>query len=116
MSAFFIVVSVLDVRAYSVSFSASLDMNQVPEKLYLGQNLKQYVMKETVISLHLVEILGVSFLCGCWCSRGCCLVILRWIRTDTVGDVGFLLCVTLHNVFCIVTLSIVIYVDNICIR
>jgi hypothetical protein len=24
-------------------------MNQVPEKLYLGQNLKQYVMKEAVI-------------------------------------------------------------------
>ena len=44
-----IVLSVLDVRAYSVSFSASLDMNQVPEKLYLGQNLKQYVMKEAVI-------------------------------------------------------------------
>ena len=40
-----IVLSVLDVRAYSVSFSASLDMNQLPEKLYLGQNLKQYVMK-----------------------------------------------------------------------
>jgi hypothetical protein len=38
-----IVLSVLDVRAYSVSFSASLDMNQLPEKLYLGQNLKQYV-------------------------------------------------------------------------
>jgi hypothetical protein len=35
-----IVLSVLDVRAYSVSFSASLDMNQLPEKLYLGQNLK----------------------------------------------------------------------------
>ena len=32
-----------------VSFSASLDMNQVPEKLYLGQNLKQYLMKEAVI-------------------------------------------------------------------
>jgi hypothetical protein len=32
-----------------VSFPASLDMNQVPEKLYLGQNLKQYVMKEAVI-------------------------------------------------------------------
>ena len=44
-----IVLSVLDVRAYSVSFSASLDMNQLPEKLYLGQNLKQYVMKEAVI-------------------------------------------------------------------
>ena len=44
-----IVLSVLDVRAYSVSFSASLDMNQLPGKLYLGQNLKQYVMKETVI-------------------------------------------------------------------
>ena len=28
---------------------AKLDMNQVPEKLYLGQNLKQYVMKEAVI-------------------------------------------------------------------
>jgi hypothetical protein len=24
-------------------------MNQVPEKLYIGQNLKQYVMKEAVI-------------------------------------------------------------------
>ena len=24
-------------------------MNQLPEKLYLGQNLKQYVMKEAVI-------------------------------------------------------------------
>jgi hypothetical protein len=36
-------------RAYSVSFSASLDMNHLPEKLYLGQNLKQYVMKEAVI-------------------------------------------------------------------
>jgi hypothetical protein len=34
-----IVLSVLDVRAYIVSFSASLDMNQVTEKLYLGQNL-----------------------------------------------------------------------------
>jgi hypothetical protein len=44
-----IVLSVLDVCAYIVSFSASLDMNQVPEKLYLGQNLKQYVMKEAVI-------------------------------------------------------------------
>ena len=44
-----IVLSVLDIRAYIVSFSASLDMNQVPEKLYLGQNLKQYVMKEAVI-------------------------------------------------------------------
>ena len=44
-----IVLSVLDVRACSVSFSASLDMNQLPEKLYLGQNLKQYVMKEAVI-------------------------------------------------------------------
>ena len=44
-----IVLSVLDVRADSVSFSASLDMNQLPEKLYLGQNLKQYVMKEAVI-------------------------------------------------------------------
>ena len=44
-----IVLRVLDVRAYSVSFSASLDMNQVPEKLYLGQNLNQYVMKEAVI-------------------------------------------------------------------
>ena len=33
-----IVLSVLDVRAYIVSFSASLDMNQVPEKLYIGQN------------------------------------------------------------------------------
>ena len=44
-----IVLSVLDVRAYIVSFPASLDMNQVPEKLYLGQNLKQYVMKEAVI-------------------------------------------------------------------
>ena len=44
-----IVLSVLDVRAYSVSFSASLDMNHLPEKLYLGQNLKQYVMKEAVI-------------------------------------------------------------------
>jgi hypothetical protein len=41
-----IVLSVLDVRAYIVSFSASLDMNQVPGKLYLGQNLKQHVMKE----------------------------------------------------------------------
>ena len=38
--------SVLDVRAYIVSFLSSLDMNQVPEKLYLGQNLKQHVMKE----------------------------------------------------------------------
>jgi hypothetical protein len=38
-----IVLSVLDVPAYIVSFSASLDMNQVPEKL-------------------LVEILGVLFL------------------------------------------------------
>ena len=44
-----IVLSVLDVRAYIVSFSASFDMNQVPEKLYLGQNLKQYVMKEADI-------------------------------------------------------------------
>ena len=44
-----IVLSVLDIRAYIVSFSASLDINQVPEKLYLGQNLKQYVMKEAVI-------------------------------------------------------------------
>jgi hypothetical protein len=44
-----IVLSVLDVRAYIVSFSASLDMNQVPEKQYLGQNRKQYVMKEAVI-------------------------------------------------------------------
>ena len=44
-----IVLSVFDVRAYIVSFSASFDMNQVPEKLYLGQNLKQYVMKEAVI-------------------------------------------------------------------
>jgi hypothetical protein len=43
-----IVLSILDVRAYIVSFSASLDINQVPEKLYLGQNLKQYVMKEAV--------------------------------------------------------------------
>ena len=43
-----IVLSVLDVCAYIVSFSASLDMNQVPEKLYLGQNRKQYVMKEAV--------------------------------------------------------------------
>ena len=42
-----IVLNVLDVRAYSVS--ASFDMNQLPEKLYLGQNLKQYVMKEAVI-------------------------------------------------------------------
>ena len=41
-----IVLSVLDIRAYIVSFSASLDMNQVPEKLYIGQNLKQHVMKE----------------------------------------------------------------------
>jgi hypothetical protein len=37
-----VVLSVLDVRAYIVSFLSSLDMNQVPEKLYLGQN----VMKE----------------------------------------------------------------------
>jgi hypothetical protein len=37
-----IVLSVLDVHAYSVSFSASLDMNQLPEKLYLGKNLKQF--------------------------------------------------------------------------
>ena len=44
-----IILSVLDFRAHSVSFSASLDMNQLPEKLYLGQNLKQYVMKEAVI-------------------------------------------------------------------
>jgi hypothetical protein len=44
-----IVLSVLDVHAYSVSFLASLDMNQLPEKLYLGKNLKQYVMKEAVI-------------------------------------------------------------------
>jgi hypothetical protein len=44
-----IVLSVLDVRAYIVCFSASLDMNQLPEKLYLGQNRKQYVMKEAVI-------------------------------------------------------------------
>jgi hypothetical protein len=35
--------------AYIVSFSASLDMNQVPEKLSFGQYLKQYVMKEAVI-------------------------------------------------------------------
>jgi hypothetical protein len=27
-------------------------MNQLPEKLYLGQNLKQYVMKEAVIYKH----------------------------------------------------------------
>ena len=40
-----IVLNVLDVRVYIVSFSASLDMNQVPETLYLGQNVKQYVMK-----------------------------------------------------------------------
>jgi hypothetical protein len=46
-----IVLSVLDVRAYIVSFTASLDMNQVPEKLYLGQNFKQYVMKEAVTAL-----------------------------------------------------------------
>ena len=44
-----IVLSVLDVPAYIVSFSASLDMNQVPEKLSFGQYLKQYVMKEAVI-------------------------------------------------------------------
>jgi hypothetical protein len=37
-----VVLSVLDVRAYIVSFLSSLDMNQVPEKLYIGQN----VMKE----------------------------------------------------------------------
>jgi hypothetical protein len=43
------VLSVLDVRAYIVNSSASLDMNQVPEKLYLDQNVKQYVMKEAVI-------------------------------------------------------------------
>jgi hypothetical protein len=43
------VLSVLDVPAYIVSFSASLDMNRVPEKLSFGQNLKQYVMKEAVI-------------------------------------------------------------------
>jgi hypothetical protein len=36
-----IVLSVLDIRAYIVGFS-------VPEKLYLGQNPKQYVMKEAV--------------------------------------------------------------------
>jgi hypothetical protein len=34
-----VVLSVLDVRAYIVSFLSSLDMNQLPEKLYLGQNL-----------------------------------------------------------------------------
>ena len=34
-----VVLSVLDFRAYIVSFLSSLDMNQVPEKLYLGQNL-----------------------------------------------------------------------------
>ena len=37
-----VVLSVLDVHAYIVSFLSSLDMNQIPEKLYLGQN----VMKE----------------------------------------------------------------------
>jgi hypothetical protein len=41
-----VVLSVLADRAYIVSFLSSLDMNQVPEKLYLGQNIKQHVMKE----------------------------------------------------------------------
>ena len=41
-----VVLSVLDVRSYIASFLSSLDMNEVPEKLYLGQNLKQHVMKE----------------------------------------------------------------------
>ena len=37
-----VVLSVLYVRAYIVSFLSSLDMNRVQEKLYIGQN----VMKE----------------------------------------------------------------------
>jgi hypothetical protein len=36
-----VVLSVFNVRAYIVSFLSSLNMNQVLEKLYLGQNLKQ---------------------------------------------------------------------------
>jgi hypothetical protein len=35
-----VVLSVFDVRAYIVSFLSSLNMNRVPEKLYLGQNTK----------------------------------------------------------------------------
>ena len=34
-----VVLSVLDVRAYIVSFLSLLDMNRVPEKLYFGQIL-----------------------------------------------------------------------------
>jgi hypothetical protein len=33
-------------------------MNQVPEQLYLGQNLKQYVMKEAVVLLKLLNYLA----------------------------------------------------------
>jgi hypothetical protein len=41
-----VVLSDFVVHAYIVSFLSSLDMNQVPEKLYLGQHLKQHGMKE----------------------------------------------------------------------
>jgi hypothetical protein len=57
-----IVLSVLDVRAYIVIFSASLDMNRVPEILYLGQNHKEYVMKEAVRLKRLERCLFLPFL------------------------------------------------------
>jgi hypothetical protein len=77
-----IVLSVLVVRAYSVSFSASLDMNQVPEKWYLGQHLFIYMYSK---------------------SRFLCVFCRRIVKAPKVAR-------ALHNVFCIVTLSIVIYV------